>query len=159
LWHAHKQDLSFFFLFFSIPSRKISNFCINFWNTTADPTDKLLSSIKPPSQAHWQRTPQVLFSPGSLTSQWVWTWDFCATKQGLYHWANTHCQGGQDLPFFIVLFFCGWQYLCILAGAYERTTKLADELQALECGDFNAQGMYVSLLLLGWSIITNMAMV
>ncbi|CAK9878339.1 unnamed protein product [Sphagnum jensenii] len=31
------------------------------------------------------------------------------------------------------------QYLCILAGAYERTKKLADELQALGCGDFNAQ--------------------
>jgi hypothetical protein len=55
-------------------------------------------------------------------------------------------RGGQDLPFFIVLFFCGWQYLCILAGAYERTKKLADELQALGCGDFNAQGMYASLL-------------
>ncbi len=55
-------------------------------------------------------------------------------------------RGSQDLPFFIVLFFCGWQYLCILAGAYERTKKLADELQALGCGDFNAQGMYVSLL-------------
>jgi hypothetical protein len=59
----------------------------------------------------------------------------------------------------LVLFFCGWQYLCILAGAYERTKKLADELQALGCGDFNAQGMYVSLLSPGLSIITNLAMV
>ncbi|CAK9230355.1 unnamed protein product [Sphagnum troendelagicum] len=37
------------------------------------------------------------------------------------------------------------QYLCILAGAYERTKKLADELQALGCGDFNAQGLAESL--------------